>query len=253
MSTFVVEPSFWEIFPDCEIGVLVITDLDNSEEGNREQRPRIVADLERANGLAERHLTEPVLSETSAVAAWRDAFQRFRTKKDARSSIEALLKRVEKGRGVGSINPLVDVYNAISLEYALPCGVEDIDTFAGDLRLTVTDGGDPFQALGDEAPSETLPGEVAYLDDAGAVCRCWNWRDGQRTMLTESTSHAIAIIESVVPARHEDLDAALASLATRVEELLGATVADRAIITRHDPSIALDTPAGSAATSRGSA
>jgi DNA/RNA-binding domain of Phe-tRNA-synthetase-like protein len=243
LSSFVVEPSFWEVFPDCEIGVLVIADLDNSEEGNLGQRSRIAADLERANELAHRHLIAPALSQNPEIAAWRDAFQKFKTKKGARSSIEALLKRVEKGRGVGPINPLVDIYNAISLEYALPCGVEDVDTFAGDLRLTVTDGGDPFQALGDEEPSETLPGEVAYLDDAGAVCRCWNWRDGQRTMLTEDTTRAIAIIESVDPARHDDLVAALASLAGRAQELMGATVATRAIVTRHEPSISLDATA----------
>lgn len=249
MSRFVVEPPFWELFPDCEIGVLFIANLDNSEEGNREQRPRIAAELERANERARRHLTAPALSQNPEIAAWRDAFQKFRTKKGARSSIEALLKRVEKGRGVGPINPLVDIYNAVSLEYALPCGVEDVDTFDGDLRLTVTGGGDPFRALGDEEPSETLPGEVAYLDDAGAVCRCWNWRDGQRTMLTTDTTRAIAIIESVDPARHDDLVAALASLAGRVEELMGANVATRAIVTRDEPSVSLDaTAAGTGGT-----
>ena len=240
MPTFVVEPSFWELFPDTEIGVLVIADVDNSDDGNAGIRDRIVADLERANDLAHRHLTEPVLSQNAEIAVWRDAFQRFRTKKGARSSIEALLKRVDKGQAVGPINPLVDIYNAISLEYALPCGVEDVDTFAGDLRLTVTGGGDTFQALGDEAPSETLPGEVAYLDDAGAVCRCWNWRDGQRTMLTERTTHAVAIIESVDPARHDDLAGALDTLAERVQQLMGATVVRRAIVTRKNPSVSLD-------------
>lgn len=240
MTTFVVEPSFWEIFPDCEIGVLVLDNVDNTESGNREHRDRIVAELERANELAKQHLTAPTLSQNAEIAVWRDAFQQFKTRKGARSSIEALLKRVEKGRGVGPINPLVDIYNAISLEYALPCGVEDVDTFAGDLRLTVTGGGDTFQALGDEEPSETLPGEVAYLDDAGAVCRCWNWRDGQRTMLTENTTHAVAIIESVDPSRHVDLAAALDSLAERVQQLMGATAVRRAILNRDTPSISLE-------------
>jgi DNA/RNA-binding domain of Phe-tRNA-synthetase-like protein len=239
LPQFVIEPSFWELFPESEIGVLVLAGVDNTEEGNRHVRDQIVAELERANELAREHLTESALSQNPAVAVWRDAFQKFKTKKGARSSIEALLKRVEKGRGVGPINPLVDIYNAISLEYALPCGVEDIDTFAGDLRLTVTDGGDTFQALGDEEPSETLPGEVCYLDAAGAVCRCWNWRDGQRTMLTEHTTHAIAIIESVDPARHDDLAAALASLADRVQTLMGATVVTRTIMTQESSALDL--------------
>lgn len=241
MSNFVVEPSLWELFQECAIGVLVVTDIDNSEDGNADARPVITARLEEANTLARRHLGEAVFSQNPAVAVWRDAFQQFRTKKGARSSIEALLKRIEQGKGVGPINPLVDIYNAVSLEYGLPCGMEDIDAFAGDLRLTVTAGGDPFQALGDEEPSETLPGEVCYLDDAGAVCRCWNWREGERTMLTERTKRAIAVVESVDPARRGDLEAALADLAGRIEESLGATVAARAILTRDSPSISLDT------------
>jgi DNA/RNA-binding domain of Phe-tRNA-synthetase-like protein len=237
---FVVEPSFWELFPEAAIGVLVIADLDNTDAGNAANRERIAAELERAHELAQRHLGAPALSQNPAVAAWRDAFQRFRTKKGARSSIEALLKRVEQGKGIGPINPLVDIYNAVSLEFGLPCGVEDVDTFVGDLRLTVTDGGDPFRALGDEEESTTLPGEACYLDGAGAVCRCWNWRDGQRTMLTEGTTHAVAVLESVDPDRHDDLAAALESLATRVEELLGATVVRRAILTPDQPAVSLD-------------
>jgi DNA/RNA-binding domain of Phe-tRNA-synthetase-like protein len=240
VKQFVVEPSFWNLFPESAIGVLVIADLDNTDAGNAAMRPRIAADLERAHDLARRHLGEPALSQNPAVAAWREAFTKFKTKKGARSSIEALLKRVDTGKGVGPINPLVDIYNAVSLEFGLPCGVEDVDTFVGDLRLAVTDGGDPFRALGDTEGSETLPGEVCYLDDEGAVCRCWNWRDGQRTMLTEGTTHAVAVLESVDPGRNQDLTAAVEDLAGRVESLLGATVARRAILTRERRAVLLE-------------
>ena len=112
-----------------------------------------------------------------------------------------LLKRVENGRGVGSINPLVDIYNAVSLTWGLPCGGEDLDTFQGDLLLCTADGTEPFRALGDEEDEPPFPGEIVYKDDAGAVCRCWNWRDGQRTMLTENTKNAFLILECVDPAR----------------------------------------------------
>lgn len=242
MTHFTIEPSFWDLFPESEIGVLVISGIDNTEDGNRDNRQRIIDELERANELAQRHLSGPVLSQNPIVAVWRDAFAKFRTKKGARSSIEALLRRVERGKGVGPINPLVDIYNAISLEYGLPCGVEDIDTFVGDLRLKVTDGGDPFWALGDEEGSETLPGEVCYVDDEGAVCRCWNWRDGERTMLTERTTRAVAILESVDPGRHDDLAAALDMLADRVREHMGAAVEAQALLTRDQSSISLGAP-----------
>ena len=168
-----------------------------------------------------------------------DCAARAREKKGARSSIEALLKRASGGREVGSINPLVDIYNTVSLTYALPCGGEDIDTFAGDLRLTVTQGGDAFRALGDEADSETLPGEVCYLDDAGAVCRCWNWRDGVRTALSDDSADAFLAIECVEPERMGDCQAAIDRLAELLERYLGATVVVKTLVTRDNPRVEL--------------
>ena len=45
------------------------------------------------------------------------------------------------------------------------------------------------------------PGELAYIDDAGAVCRCWNWRDGVRTALSDDSADAFLAIECVEPER----------------------------------------------------
>lgn len=88
---------------------------------------------------------------------WREAYRQFKTKKGARCSIEALLKRVENGRGVGSINPLVDIYNAVSLTWGLPCGGEDLDTFQGDLLLCTADGTEPFPRAGRRGGRAPLP------------------------------------------------------------------------------------------------
>lgn len=235
MSKFVIEPSFWELFPQTEVGVVIAKGIDNSEEGNEAVRSELIQLLEDANQEAKKYITAPVFSENQVISVWRKAFQMFKTKKGVRSSIEALLKRIEKGNEVGSINPLVDLYNCISLRYGLPCGGEDIDTFAGDLRLTVTQGGDRFLALGDEEYDVTLPGEVCYLDEEGAVCRCWNWRDGQRTMLTEDTKNAILIMESVDPARKEALEAAIAELSKWVPQFLGGE-ATAVILTKDKPA-----------------
>jgi DNA/RNA-binding domain of Phe-tRNA-synthetase-like protein len=164
------------------------------------------------------------LSANPAVAVWREAFQKFKTKKGARSSVEAMLARVKKGNPPRAINPLVDLYNAVSLYSGLPCGGEDLDCIQGTMRLTVAKGGEPFTGIGEEGDDPALPGEVAYLDDAGAVCRCWNWRDGQRTMLTNDTKNAILVIECVDPNRESDMRTALDTLAGYVVKYLGGTV-----------------------------
>lgn len=223
MSKFIIEDSFWNLFPNAEIGIVLARNIDNTEEETESVRPDIIELLEKSNQEAKKYLTEEVLSQNKVISVWRDAYRKFKTKKGVRCSIEALLKRVEKGKEVENINPLVDIYNSVSLQYGLPCGGEDLDTFKGNLRLTVTCGNDAFLALGDEEYDNTLPGEVCYLDDEEAVCRCWNWRDGQRTMLTEDTKNAFLIIESVDPNRSEDLKAALGTLAELTEKFLGGT------------------------------
>lgn len=239
MAKFICEKSFWDLFSDAYIGVIVLKDVDNSDEVYN-KHPEILDELKEANNVAKKYLVTEPLSECPTVKVWREAFMKFKKKKDNRSSIEALLKRVEKGNEVGKINPLVDIYNSTSLIYGLPCGGENIDSFFGNLRLNISvNGGDEFLALGDEVNDPTLPGELCYLDDKGAVCRCWNWRDGQRTMLNENTKNAFMIMECVDPTRKKDLENALDYLANKANEYLGAKVYKKVILTKDNPEIDL--------------
>ena len=205
-----------------------------------EQIAAIARALAEANGKADQHLESNTISQNEVVAVWRDAYQQFKTKKGARCSIENLLKRVLKGNPVGSITPSVDIYNAVSLAHALPVGGEDIDAMVGDIRLGITEGGDAFRPLGEDEDAPTLEGELCYRDDAGAICRCWNWRDGERTALTDESGKAFLIIESVDPARADDLEAAVDQLADMVQRYLGADIFAKQIITRDNPTMVID-------------
>ena len=240
MTKFAADETFWQLFPQAAIGVAVVEDMKPADEVPAEDRAAIEKLLDRANVLAERHLTSDTISENAPVKAWREAYRAFKTKKGARCSIENLLKRVLKGKPVGTITPSVDIYNAISLKYALPVGGEDIDTFDGDMVLGVTDGGDAFLPLGEETDDPTLPGELCYRDDAGALCRCWNWRDGQRTALTDTSKRAVLIIECVEPERIDDCRAAIDELSDLLERYLGATIVRKGLITSTEREISLD-------------
>jgi len=228
-----ISGDFWALFPEARIAVICLKGIRNTGS-----HPEIVQALKSANEEAVKFLGKEVFSENPAVAVWRQAYQKFKTKKGVRSSIENLLKRVEKGNAVGAINPLVDLYNTISLEYGLPCGGEDIDELRGDMVLTLAKGGESFLGLGDETEDPALPGEVVYKDDLGIVCRCWNWRDGIRTMLTENTVNAVLIMESVDPGRHEALAEAAEKLAKRSVQHLGGE-SRAAILTREEPTFPL--------------
>ena len=170
------------------------------------------------------------------VRSWRDGFYKFKTKKGARCSIEALLKRVAKGDTIGTILPLVDLYNGISLKYGVPIGGEDIDVIEGNIRLAVAEGGEDFITYGSDKSEPPYEGEVVYKDDAGAVCRCFNWREAVRTMLQDHTKNAFMIIESIDADGAARLEPALEELKTLIETELGGTC-EKFVVDRTNPEI----------------
>ncbi|SHK53177.1 B3/B4 domain-containing protein [Paramaledivibacter caminithermalis] len=217
MKNLIIEDDFWSIFPNAKIGAVVCHSIDNFIK-NKEQYEEMLLEAENE---ALNYLQDTVLSNNEVIKVWRESFKKFKTKKGARSSIEALLKRVYNGNHIGTINPLVDIYNSISLKYALPCGGEDIDKIVGDIRLTKALGNEEFIPLGRDENSPPYEGEIVYKDNNGAICRCLNWRESVRTMLTESTKNALLCIELTDEKRLKILESALMDLAKLVEDNLG--------------------------------
>lgn len=190
-----VDQAFWDLFPTARITVMSLYGIDNTVDEAKD--PYFKELLDKGTKRAWEFIDEENYTQSEFVQEWRQAFSKFKTKKGARSSIEALLKRVHQGREFYPINPLVDLYNSVSMAYALPCGGEDIDKLVGGLSLGQAKGGEPFFPLGAEEDAPALEGEIIYYDQDGAVCRCLNWREAQRTMLTEDTKDAILVIEAI--------------------------------------------------------
>lgn len=217
MKKFIIEDDFWELFPNAKIGTITCNGIDNTIKDENQYKEMI----SQGEKEALNHLPNEEFSSNEVIKVWRDAFKKFKTKKGARSSIEALLKRVSTGKGLGTINPLVDIYNSISLKYAMPCGGEDMDKFIGDIRLTKATGDESFITLGSDKSEPPYEGEIVYKDDEGAICRCWNWRESVRTMLTEDTKNAFLCIELVDENREKEFENALKELSQLVKESLG--------------------------------
>ncbi|NRS16411.1 B3/4 domain-containing protein [Brevibacillus sp. HB1.4B] len=220
MPRFIIEDDFWSLFPHAKIGIVICQGIDNSMR-DVEIYEKLLKEAEKD---AHKFLSLEEFSSNPVISVWREAFQKFKTKKGARCSIEALLKRVKNGNPIGTINPLVDIYNSISLRYGLPCGGEDIDTFVGDIRLTQANGNEPFLPLGQDENAPPYEGEIVYKDDDGAICRCWNWREAQRTMLTENTKNAFLCIELIDESRSDEFHMALKELSDLVPHHLGGMV-----------------------------
>ncbi|MET7746339.1 phenylalanine--tRNA ligase beta subunit-related protein [Streptomyces sp. NPDC005385] len=182
--------------------------------------------------LAERLRGRPP-HEDPHMAAWRETYTAFGSKPSrTRNSAEALAKRALSEAGLPRINVLVDVYNAISVAHLIPVGGEDTEHIRGAMRLVRATGDEDFVTVagGEETVEHPDAGEVVWRDDAGVTCRRWNWRQGPRTRLTERSSSAVFLLESLAPMPVADVEAAGAELA----ELL-AKFSPGARITVHAP------------------
>lgn len=229
-----VENEFWDLFPEAQISVLVVKGLDNRVDESKD--PYFKSLLDKGAKRAADFIPDENFTQNDVIQEWRQAFSQFKTKKGARSSIEALLKRVSQGQEFNPINPLVDIYNSVSLSYAVPCGGEDLDKVAGGLYLGKAKGGEAFFPLGSETDAPALPEEIIYYDEEGAVCRCLNWREAQRTMLTEETKDAILVIEAINGEQAARAKSAMTELQTLIEDYFGVK-GDITYLTAENPSL----------------
>jgi DNA/RNA-binding domain of Phe-tRNA-synthetase-like protein len=206
------------LFPGALIGVVRVRGCDNAV-----REPRIEALLRQAEAGARARFAGAALAEEPRIACWREAYRRFgASPKRSASSIENLLRRVVRGESLRPINPLVDLYNAVSLERVLPAGGEDLAQVQGDILLCrAGEAEPPVLLLGDGEARPPHPGEVIYRDDISALCRRWNWKEAERTKLTAATRHALLVLEAVPPITRADLEQALADLAARLTRFCG--------------------------------
>ncbi|MER5381820.1 phenylalanine--tRNA ligase beta subunit-related protein [Streptomyces sp. NBC_00647] len=159
--------------------------------------------------------------EDPHMAAWREIYTAFGSKPSrTRNSAEALAKRALSGAGLPRINVLVDVYNAISVAHLIPVGGEDTDHIRGAMRLVRATGDEDFVTVsgGEEVVEHPDAGEVVWRDDTGVTCRRWNWRQGPRTRLTEESTAAVFLLESLAPMPVADVEAAGAELAELLQK-----------------------------------
>jgi DNA/RNA-binding domain of Phe-tRNA-synthetase-like protein len=217
----VITDTIFDEFPELILGVVILHNIDNSQN-----RAEITEMLRQAEATLPGKFGSTPVIEHPYIATWREAYRKFGAKpKNYPSSIENLSRRVLNGATIGHINNLVSLYNTISLRYILPVGGEDLDKIVGDVLLTRAGNDEPAVfLLGEKEARAPRAGEIIYKDEAGAICRRWNWKEADRTKLTLATKNAFLIIETLPPVTRGELETATHELADLVKQYCGGTV-----------------------------
>lgn len=143
------------------------------------------AELRQQELLGEAAATDPVIANVRAAfkAIGKDP-SRYRP------SSEALTRRIVAGKGLYSVNNVVDCGNLVSLMTGLPIGCYDAAWIKGGLRLRPGTPGETYDGIG--RSSINLEGLTVLADDGGPFGSPFS--DSARTAVTEKTKNLVFVI-----------------------------------------------------------
>ncbi len=188
---FSIEKELFDLFPDLTIGVVVAKDIDNTQPSS-EIDNLLTLNIEEVR----KSFTVDKPQEHPRIKPWRMAFSKLGISGSKfPSSIESMARRVLKGDPFPRINPVVDLYNAISLKFLVPMGGHDLDTIKGNIYLKFAEGWEPFFPMGGKETLKVPKGELVYCDDQEVLTRNWVWRQCEKDKVTEKTRNIFIPID----------------------------------------------------------
>jgi DNA/RNA-binding domain of Phe-tRNA-synthetase-like protein len=181
--------------------------------------------LSEQSDLIRKNYEPETLKDQPKINAWREAYRAFGAKpKKYTCSVENLYRMILEGIKLNHINKIVDIYNYISLKHMIPVGGDDIDKIDGNITLRFAEGTENFVRLNSEEVDHPKTGEVIYTDNKEVLCRRWNWRECDKSKMTEDTKNVTLVIEGLSPTSREDVETAVSELSELVEKFCGGNL-----------------------------
>lgn len=207
--TFRYHPAIIQRYPSLAGGVILASGLRNGRPPDA-----LAQHYTREQEAVKQRLGTTPLSDLPQLAAWRAAFREFGIDPTQyRSAAEALLRRLTKKGDIPSINTLVDIGNLVSIRYALPVAVLDVQAMTGALTVHFAEGSERFTPLGEAAAENPAPGEVVFSDENGMVAaRRWCWRQSDQSAARDTTTDVIITVEAHHNSAAADVANAVADL-----------------------------------------
>lgn len=218
MMKFKIESNIFKKFPGLNIGIVIARNIDN--RGFSDEIMHLIREKEKE---VRENYDVKTLSQHPKIGSWRRAYSSFGAKpKKYKSSVESLYRMILKGVDLRHINKIVDIYNYISIKHMIPAGGDDIAKAEGDIILRFARGEEPFTALNSEEIETAREGEVVYADHKEVLCRRWNWRECDKTKMTEETKEVALVIEGLSPLTGEKVQEITEDLCGLVKKYCGA-------------------------------
>jgi DNA/RNA-binding domain of Phe-tRNA-synthetase-like protein len=217
---FSIQKELFDLLPNLKIGMVVATGVDNTR-ASKEIDDLLTQAIEglRKNFFADKAQEHP------RIKPWRMAFSKLGISGSKfPSSIESMARRILKGDPFPRINPLVDLYNSISLRYLVPMGGHDLDTLKGNISLRFAEGWESFTPLGGGETVVVPKGELVYRDDHEVLTRNWVWRQCEKDKATEKTKNIFIPIDVLGEVGGGCADEIIRELSQLIPRYLGGNI-----------------------------
>jgi DNA/RNA-binding domain of Phe-tRNA-synthetase-like protein len=219
--------AIWRDFPELAAGVLYA-------EGPVKQAS--IADRVAVHTtVAASRLGSDSESALPEIQAWRRAFSRMGLKPTQyRCASEALLRRFRREGDLPSINPVIDICNAVSVAFAVPIAVFDVEHISDWLEVRYSAGDETYQTFGGDIETPE-PGEVVFADAAGrAHARRWTNRQSALSAVGHNSTSVLVVAEALHDTAAGDVERLVATVADELQGL-GLSPSTTAVLSAASP------------------
>jgi DNA/RNA-binding domain of Phe-tRNA-synthetase-like protein len=232
---FSIQKELFDRLPDLTIGVVAAAGLDNSRPS-----PEIEAFLLQTVGALRGSFQAEKVQDHPRIRPWRTAFSKLGISGSKfPSSIESMARRILRDDPFPTVNPLVNLYNSISLKHLVPMGGHDLDPLTGNILLGFSEGWEPFTPMGGGEKITVPKGELVYRDDQEVLTRNWVWRQCDKDKTTEKTKNIFIPIDVLGELGRGVAEEIIQELVDLIPRYFGGAIFS-AVLGRDRPSVELD-------------
>ena len=217
---FIIENKVFETLNDMCVAVIIAKEIDNSKKIDE-----ISSMLKDSITNAEKDFENIKVKESEYIKCYREAFQKLNINPNKfMCSIEALLTRISKKKGMPEINAVVDLVNAVSIKYKLPMGAHDLDSMKEDFYIRYSVNGDIFLPFGETNTEEVDNNELVYVTSNDVRTRRWIWRQSEHGKIIETSSNIIFPIDAFIGINDDRAISARDELSSLLSKFFNCTV-----------------------------
>ena len=206
-------------YPSINIGIAVIKNISIKKSD-----PKLAEEINKFV-QSQSNLSNEIISTYPEVLTYRKLYKEMGIDwHSRRPSPEALLRRISQKKDLYQINTCVNAYNLIVMKNRASVGAFDYDKFHFPTVMRFPKSGEEILLLGDKEPTQFKSTELAYFDQLGGYNIDFNYRDAQRTAVTENTKDILLNIDGIYDITREKVERSLKESIEIITKYCGGTV-----------------------------